>query len=135
MRNGATQQHCGVNIVAPVLEGVLYRFGWGIEVAMPNLQHWDDITEQQSGSAVSKRAVAGAGVSLVRVAVAAGTDAARHSHPFEQFVQVISGRGTLETSEGRQPFSAGSLFHFAPGAWHAARFDEDTILVETNLVL
>ena len=46
---------------------------------------------------------------------------------------MISGHGTLETEEGRHPFSAGSLFHFPSGAWHAADFDKDTVLVETNL--
>ncbi len=48
-------------------------------------------------------------------------------------MQVLSGSGELETSEGRQPFTAGSLFHFAAGIWHAAEFSTDTVLVETNI--
>ena len=100
---------------------------------MPMLLHWDDLASRETSSSVSKRQLAGEGASLVRIAIKAGTTADRHSHAFEQFVQVISGRGILETAEGSKPFVAGSLFHFPADAWHAARFDEDTILVETNL--
>ncbi len=100
---------------------------------MKMLQHWNDMAVEPRGPTVAKRQVDGLGAGLVRLDIKAGTAAARHSHAFEQFVQVISGRGTLETEEGRHPFSAGSLFHFPAGAWHAADFDEDTVLVETNL--
>ena len=100
---------------------------------MRMLQHWDDLAEAAPSVDVAKRALPGRGASLVRIAIKAGTVAGRHTHPFEQFVQVISGAGTLETEEGTAPFRAGSLFHFPAEAWHAARFDEDTILVETNL--
>ena len=100
---------------------------------MPVLHHWNDLPAAPAGPPVGKRVLGGAGVSLVRVEIAAGTKADRHSHGHEQFVQVISGGGTLETEEGRQRFRAGSLFHFAPDTWHAAEFDEDTVLVETNL--
>ncbi|MDF2601192.1 MAG: Cupin 2 conserved barrel domain protein, partial [Methylobacterium brachiatum] len=51
-----------------------------------------------------------------------------------QFVQVISGSGFLETEQGRTPFAAGSVFHFPAGTWHAAAFETETVLVETNLV-
>ena len=101
---------------------------------MPMLLDWDDLAAGDPTPSVSKRQLSGRGASLVRVAIKAGTTAPRHSHPFEQFVQVISGGGTLETAEGTNAFSAGSLFHFPADAWHAASFDEDTILVETNLV-
>ncbi len=100
---------------------------------MKMLKHWDEMAVEPRGPTVTKRHVDGLGAGLVRLDIKAGTVAARHSHAFEQFVQVINGRGTLETEDGRHPFSAGSLFHFAAGAWHAAEFDEDTVLVETNL--
>ncbi len=102
---------------------------------MPILQHWNDLPAEPTGPSVAKRRLEGAGASLVRVEIEAGTKAARHSHGHEQFVQVISGAGTLETEEGRRPFRAGSLFHFPAETWHAAEFDEDTVLVETNLEL
>ena len=100
---------------------------------MPFLQNWNDLSAEAAGPDVSKRRLAGAGASLVRIEVKAGTKAGRHSHAHEQFVQVISGSGVLQTAEGCQPFAAGSLFHFPADAWHAASFDTDTVLVETNL--
>ena len=97
-----------------------------------HLTAWDARSESVAGG-VAKRTIPGAGASLVRVVVPAGTSAPRHSHGHEQFVQVISGSGTLETGQGREAFSAGSVFHFPPGAWHSATFETETVLIETNL--
>lgn len=97
------------------------------------LTAWDDRLESVAENGVAKRTIPGAGASLVRVVVPAGVAAARHSHDHEQFVQVVSGSGTLETEQGRRPFSAGSVFHFPAGAWHAASFETETVLIETNL--
>ena len=95
---------------------------------------WDARSQSVAGG-VAKSTIPGAGASLVRVVVPAGISAPRHSHDHEQFVQVISGSGTLETEQGRKPFSAGCVFHFPPGAWHSATFEAETVLVETNLSL
>ena len=94
---------------------------------------WTDLPETAAASGVAKRSLPGSGAALVRVAVPAGTEAPRHSHDHEQFVQVIEGRGSLETGQGRVPFGPGSLFHFPAGTWHSAVFETDTVLVETNL--
>ena len=101
---------------------------------MTLLQHWRDLpVEAAGGDAVRKTRLQGVGAALVRVEIKAGTRAPRHAHDHEQFAQVLAGSGVLETSEGRQPFGAGSLFHFPPNTWHAADFETDTVLVETNL--
>ena len=97
------------------------------------MQHWNDLTAERVGDAVLKAKLQGTGAALVRVEIKAGTKAARHAHDHEQFVQVLTGSGMLETSEGREPFEAGSLFHFPPNTWHAAHFETDTVLIETNL--
>jgi quercetin dioxygenase-like cupin family protein len=99
----------------------------------PHCLTWNDLPEARAPSGVAKRVLEGAGATLVRVLVPAGTSAERHSHPHEQCVQVLSGSGTLETAQGRTAFGPGSLFHFPPGAWHAAEFDTETVLVETNV--
>jgi quercetin dioxygenase-like cupin family protein len=96
---------------------------------------WDDISEEVSASGVAKRSLPASRASLVTVRVPAGTGAERHSHTHEQFVQMVSGAGTLETEQGSRPFGPGSVFHFPPDTWHAARFDSDTVLIETNLVV
>lgn len=98
-----------------------------------HLTNWASRAESVGAGQVAKRTIPGAGASLVRVVVPAGLSAPRHSHAHEQFVQVISGSGTLETEQGRKPFSAGSVFHFPPEAWHAATFETETVLIETNL--
>jgi quercetin dioxygenase-like cupin family protein len=94
---------------------------------------WDQQPLETSPSGVSRRRIAGAGAELVRVEVPAGTKARRHSHPHEQFVQVLSGEGVLETAAGAEAFRPGSVFHLPAAAWHAAEFASDTVLVETNL--
>ncbi|SDO15248.1 Cupin domain-containing protein [Methylobacterium phyllostachyos] len=99
-----------------------------------HLTSWDDREESVAANGVTKRAIPGSGASLVRVVVPAGVSASRHSHEHEQFVQVISGSGMLETEQGRKPFTAGSVFHFPAGAWHAAAFETETVLIETNFV-
>jgi quercetin dioxygenase-like cupin family protein len=99
----------------------------------PTVIDWGDVPPEGAGAAVRKRRIAGAGAELVRVEIGAGTRAGRHDHPHEQFVQVLSGSGVLETEAGRREFGPGTVFHFPPGAWHAAEFRTDTVLVETNL--
>lgn len=99
----------------------------------PHLVDWDDVALRETGPGVGKRVIDGAGVTLVMVHVAAGVGAPRHAHGHEQFVQVVSGSGTLETEQGRRSFAAGSVFHFPANTWHAAQFDSETVLIESNL--
>ena len=93
---------------------------------------WQEMPESLSPSGVGKRTLEGTDASLVMVRVPAGTNAPRHSHRHEQFVQVLSGSGVLETEHGSHVFGPGSVFHFPADAWHAAVFDQETILIETN---
>lgn len=94
---------------------------------------WTEFPEEVAPSGLGKRVLSGIGASLVMVRVPAGTKADRHSHPYEQFVQVLSGSGVLETTQGARAFGPGNVFHFPLNTWHAARFDTDTVLIETNL--
>ncbi len=100
----------------------------------PDCIDWSAVPEEVSMSGLGKRVLKGSGASLAMVRVPAGTQSDRHSHPHEQFVQVLSGTGVLETIQGSRTFGPGSVFHFSPNAWHAARFDSDTVLIETNLI-
>lgn len=99
----------------------------------PHCFAWTDLPEDVAQNGVAKRRFEGAGAGWVRITIPAGTRAARHSHAFEQMVQVVSGTGILETEQGRTEFGPGSLFHFPSGSWHAAEFITETVLVETNL--
>ena len=100
---------------------------------MIHLQDWTTTKASVASNGVGKQAIEGDRASLVRVTVPAGTTASRHHHDHEQFVQVISGSGDLETEQGTKRFGPGSIFVFPAGTWHAARFDSETVLVETNL--
>ena len=94
--------------------------------------HWDSVPAEPVEGAVHRN-IRGAGASLRMVAVAAGTAAGRHSHPHEQFVQVLFGTGTLECEAGIVALRPGTLLHFAPDAWHSAVFETDTVLLEVNI--
>ena len=98
-----------------------------------HLVNWDEVPLDDAAPGVAKRVIEGEGVTLVMVQVAAGIAAPPHEHGHEQFVQVVSGSGTLETAQGRQAFGPGSVFHFPPNTRHAARFETATILIESNL--
>jgi quercetin dioxygenase-like cupin family protein len=93
--------------------------------------HWSDV--QTSGDdKADRRVISGHGGDLKRVAIKAGTVAARHEHAFEQFFMVLEGGGVLQTATGETSLSPGVVVHFEPHAWHSARFDSDTVLVEVN---
>ncbi len=100
---------------------------------MRHLVDWADVPETEARPGVMKREIDGVDSNLVMIRVAAGLAADRHSHAEEQFVHVMSGTGTLETEQGERAFGPGSVFHFPAGTWHAAKFDTDTVLLETNL--
>ncbi len=95
---------------------------------------WDDVEAAPAPGGLTKRRLDLPGMTLVTVEVPAGLRGSRHSHDHDQFVQVLSGSGTLETEQGERPFSAGTVFAFPAGTWHRADFDADTVLVETNLL-
>ncbi len=78
-------------------------------------------------------AMQGAGASLRQVHIKAGHVAARHSHPHEQFLLVISGAGAIACEAGTIPLHPGTAIRFSPGAWHSAEFTADTVLTEFNL--
>jgi quercetin dioxygenase-like cupin family protein len=97
-----------------------------------SVAHWDQVPAEGDGPTLRK-VIPGQGASLKRVEIQAGTSADRHSHPHEQFVLVMEGSGNLRREAGEVELRPGTVIRFAPGAWHSARFDTDTVLVEVNL--
>ena len=94
----------------------------------------DPVTVTQwSLSGAAPDPMPGAGATMRQVHIKAGQTAGRHSHPFEQFLRVLSGGGQLECEAGRVVLQPGTAIRFAPGAWHSAVFSEDTVLLEINL--
>jgi quercetin dioxygenase-like cupin family protein len=93
--------------------------------------HWDEIAPYGDEKA-DRRVIEGRAGDLKRVAVKAGTVAARHEHDFEQFFVVTQGTGTLTTAAGEIPLRPGVVIHFEPNVWHSAVFETDTVLLEVN---
>lgn len=82
---------------------------------------------------VADEPLPGTGATVRQVRVKADQIVAKHSHPHEQFVLIVSGAGTLECDAGTITLEPGTAIRFAPGAWHSAEFTADTVLTEVNL--
>lgn len=93
---------------------------------------WSDIPAER-GNGADRREIPGIGASLKHITVKAGTVAARHSHPHEQFLLVIEGSARLQSMAGTVELRPGMVVRFDPEAWHSAEFITDTVLVEVNL--
>ncbi len=93
---------------------------------------WSDRPAVEANGA-ERREIPGDGASLKRIAIKAGTTAARHSHPHEQFLLVLEGTARLQGEAGLCELHPGMVVRFAPDAWHAAEFLTDTVLIEVNL--
>ena len=98
-----------------------------------HLISWNLLNPEENKNGVVRRRLKGNNAELVRVEIPRGVAAPSHSHPHEQFVEVLKGSGTLTTPEGTRSFKAGDVFHFPEETKHAASFDEDTVFLEINL--
>ena len=98
----------------------------------PAATNWRDV-EGATTDDIIRKEIAGEGVALKQVTIPAGTEAGRHDHPFEQFIQVISGSGVLQCGAGEVKLEPGTVVHLPAGSWHSAIFETDTVLVEVNL--
>lgn len=91
------------------------------------------VTAAHWPSSIPTPELAGAGAVMRPVLVKAGHVAARHHHDFERFLFISSGGGRLECEAGFISLRPGTALHLPAGAWHAAVFDDDTLLIELNL--
>ncbi len=98
-----------------------------------HLTSWNSLDPEEGVNGVTRRRLKGSRAELVRVEIPRGVVAPAHSHPHEQFVEVLQGSGTLTTPAGSKSFKAGDVFHFPAGTEHAASFDDDTVFLEINL--
>lgn len=94
---------------------------------------WADQPVEATADGVRRALVHGAGADVKRIDIPADTRAGRHTHPFEQFVLVESGSGTLTTAQGTVRLEPGVVIHFPPETWHEAHFETATVLLEVNL--
>lgn len=93
--------------------------------------HWDELVPYGDAKA-DRRLIEGQAGDFKRVQVQAGYFAARHEHAFEQFFMMAEGEGVLLCADGEVALRPGVVIHFAPGVWHEARFDTDSVIYEVN---
>lgn len=98
----------------------------------PACYDWPEV-DGETADDITRKQIDGKGAVLRHVDVPAGHEAARHDHPFEQFIQVISGTGVLQCDAGEVKLQPGTVVHLPAGAWHSAVFETDTVLVEVNV--
>lgn len=94
---------------------------------------WAEIPEMVLPDSTSRRTFEGEGATLVMVRIPQGFITGRQSHPHEQFMHVLSGRGRLSMTQGDCAFNAGCIMHFPIGTSHSIQFDTDSCAIETNL--
>lgn len=98
----------------------------------PACYDWPQV-EGETAEGITRKEIGGEGAALKQVTIPAGTEAGRHDHPFEQFIQVISGTGVLQCGAGEVKLQPGTVVHLPAGSWHSAVFETDTVLVEVNM--
>ena len=69
----------------------------------------------------------------IRLKFPAGYEVPNHSHPTDEFISVISGKGRMAfgenaTAANAEPLPAGAFMSLPGGAWHHLWVDADTIV-------
>ncbi|HYH19402.1 MAG TPA: cupin domain-containing protein [Azospirillum sp.] len=94
---------------------------------------WNTVPEREAGDGVWSKTLVGEGVIFRHLRLKAGTEAAPHDHPHEQWLHVLSGRATVRCDDGEHELRAGVMLHLPAHTRHAATFHEETVMVEVNV--
>jgi quercetin dioxygenase-like cupin family protein len=85
---------------------------------------WDNVPEEamdSEGGAVLRRFIHGANTTVARVSFEAGAAIAVHSHPNEQWAQVLTGRMEFTVDGKSITVEAGQMLHLLPDVPHGAK--------------
>ncbi|MDX6715285.1 MAG: hypothetical protein QOH30_1843 [Baekduia sp.] len=95
---------------------------------------WDAVPATRVAPGIDRQVVHGDGVTLLRLALAAGTALPRHEHPHEQCTTVLDGRLAVELDDeaagGVVEVGAGETLAIPGGLPHAARAVTDVVALE-----
>lgn len=94
---------------------------------------WNAIAEREAGNGVWSKTLVGERVIFRRLRLKAGTEAAPHDHPHEQWLHLLSGHATVRCDDGEHELRPGTMLHLPAHTRHAAFFHEDTEFVEINV--
>ncbi|MDX6729048.1 MAG: hypothetical protein QOK49_3853 [Baekduia sp.] len=94
---------------------------------------WDALPATRVAPGIDRQVVHGSGVTVVRVALTAGTVLPRHEHPHEQVTTVLAGRLALtldDAAGGVIEIGAGESAAVPGGLPHEARALTDVVALE-----
>lgn len=92
--------------------------------------HWDAVPLEKLTDKISRRIIVGVRVMLVRWEFKAGGVAAKHSHPHEQVVMMISGRLRLVVGDTETIMRPNDVVVVPSGTPHEAEALEDTVVLD-----
>lgn len=91
---------------------------------------WDAVPAEQVAGNIERRIISGEKEMLVRWAFTKGTHAARHNHPHEQVVLMVSGRLKLTVGDEAATLGPGDIVLIPPDVPHEADALEDTVVID-----
>ena len=91
---------------------------------------WDTVAVEQLTDSIRRRMIAGTKEMLVRWEFNKGASAARHSHPHEQIVVMVSGKLRLVVGDTETIMKSDDIAIVPPNIPHEAHALEDTVVID-----
>ena len=91
---------------------------------------WKAVPSEQLDEKVERRMIVGKKQMLVHWEFKKGALAARHSHPHEQVVMVVSGRLRLAVGDDESVVTPGDIVVIPPDVPHEAEALEDSVVID-----
>jgi quercetin dioxygenase-like cupin family protein len=91
---------------------------------------WESVPLERLTDKISRRIIVGVRVMLVRWEFKAGGIAARHSHPHEQVVMMVSGKLRLGVGDDETIMKPNDVVVIPSGTPHEAEALEDTVVID-----
>jgi len=91
---------------------------------------WNSVAAEQLTESIERRMIVGSKEMLVRWDFRKGAVAARHSHPHEQIVIMVTGRLRLVVGSTELIMESGDIVVIPPNIPHEAHAIEDTIVID-----
>lgn len=95
-----------------------------------NSYAWPDLPSEPVNERVTRRMIVGQNAMLVRWEFRKGGLAARHHHPHEQIVIMVSGRLRLAVGDDEKILGSNDIVVIPPHTPHEAEALEDTVVID-----
>ncbi len=91
---------------------------------------WQSISPERLSDDITRQVIAGENEMVVRWEFRKGGFAARHKHPHEQIVMMVSGRLRLAVGDEETVLGLGDIVVVPPNVPHEAEALEDTVVID-----